>query len=55
MTDLITKAQLRGAAVHTTRDEFGEIATVQVIGLPGMTTWPLPVRQAEKALARVVG
>ncbi len=51
ITELITTAQLRGATVHTTADSWGEVATVQVLGLHGMTAWPLPVRQAGAELA----
>lgn len=51
---LITSAQVRGATVHTTRHEDGTTAVVQVIGLPRMTTWPLPVRQAEIELTAAI-
>ncbi len=53
ITQLITTAILRGATVHTTRD--GEaISTVQVLGLAGMTSWPLPVRAAAAELGKAL-
>ena len=42
---LILAATGRGATVNTTMG-YGIIQTVQVIGLDGMTAWPLPVRWA---------
>lgn len=50
---LVLAAECRGATVHLTR--HGEaISTVQVLGLAGFTTFPLPVRQAAVELARAV-
>lgn len=54
ITTLITNAILRGAEVHTTSHDDGELATVQVLGLHGMTTWPLPAHQAGAELAEVL-
>lgn len=54
VTDLITAAQLRGATVHTTTHDDGALATVQVIGLNHMTSWPLPARQAADELGAVL-
>lgn len=44
--NLIELARMQGAKVYTTADGYGDIATVQVIGLRKMTTWPLPVGTA---------
>jgi hypothetical protein len=51
---LIIAATIRGATVNTTSD-YGVINTVQVIGLRGMSAWPLPVRWAEAELRDAIG
>lgn len=53
LQSLIALATIHGATVHTTRD--GEaISTVQVIGMPGMSAWPLPRNWAERELRDAV-